>query len=41
MDKSMDFIINAGDFLSEDLIPIGRRQGAESLLKEEKEAEEA
>lgn len=33
LEKSMDFIFNAGEFLSEDLIPESRRQAAEILLR--------
>ncbi|CAK92304.1 unnamed protein product (macronuclear) [Paramecium tetraurelia] len=39
-EKSMDFILNAGEFLSEDLVPQNRRQAAEILLKQEQEEEE-
>ncbi|CAD8125075.1 unnamed protein product [Paramecium sonneborni] len=35
IEKSTDFIINAGEFLSEDLIPESRRQIAEKLLQSE------
>ncbi|CAD8105371.1 unnamed protein product [Paramecium primaurelia] len=36
-EKSMDFILNAGEFLSEDLIPESRRQAAEILLRQEEQ----